>query len=350
MERWKLGIGASCLGSLLIAIGLQLRILAISVEGRKRWTLELCGWCIWISGQGLGQVAIALAPATIAASLSFSVALLCNFLLAPVVLQERLTKLHCLGVLLLSFGALLVINFSSHTSQEYSGDHFVDLAQRGPFVGLASCCYSLAVLLTVRTFCTRDRLDANSFAFVFALCGATDLTVSKFALQLLGTWTAAKPPNPVTNVTVSLASAMVCLHLVILWFQIVSTRYGRALQNVPLFLASGFIMQVLFSGTFYDEFSEFDARRSAVFSLGLASMLLGLGVTSHAASDTAPTEQEEALLDNEAIIVFDEPRHLLPDAPMTLLQGRWKAFSGRLPPLKGSCRNCRWSHSAPCNF
>jgi len=347
MERWKLGIGASCLGSLLIAIGLQLRILAISVEGRKRWTLELCGWCAWISGQGLGQVAIALAPATIAASLSFSVALLCNFLLAPVVLQERLTKLHCLGVLLLSFGALLVIHFSSHTSWEYSGDHFMDLAQRGPFVGLASCCYSLAVLLAVRTLWGHGRLDAASFAFVFALCGATDLTVTKFALQLLGTWIAVKPPHPSTSVVVSLASAMVCLHLGVLWFQAVSTRYGRALQNVPLFLASGFIMQVSFGGTFYNEFSEFDARRSAVFSLGLAIMLVGLGVTSHAAPDAVPTEQEEALLDNEAIMACEEPRHLLPEALMTLPHRALEGICRKSAILQGECHS---GHSAPWNF
>jgi len=250
-------------------------------------------------------------------------------------LQESPTKLHCLGALLLSFGALLVIHFSKHTSHEYSGDHFMDLAQRGPFVGFASCCYSLAALLAVRTLWRDDKLDVTSFALLFALCGATDLTVSKFALQVLGTWIAAKPPHHSTNVVVSLTFAMLCLHLVVLWFQAVSTRYGRVLQNIPLFLGSGFILQVSFSGTFYDEFSEFDACRSTIFSLGLAIMLIGLGVTSYAAPGTAPTEQDEALLNNEVIGVFEEPRHLLPEPPVNMppgLEGRFRksvAFQGK---------------------
>mmetsp|Transcript_95168 Transcript_95168/g.188536 ORF Transcript_95168/g.188536 Transcript_95168/m.188536 type:complete len:346 (+) Transcript_95168:82-1119(+) len=312
MEQWQLGIGASCLSSLLSTIGVQCRILAVSFEGGKMgWILELCGWCIWVSGQGLGQVAIALAPATIAACLSFSGTLLWNAMLAPVVLQERLTRLHGLGVLLLSFGAVLVMRFSSCKSQEYSGDHFLELAQRGPFMGLASCFYGLALVLVARTFCKRDRLDAVSFAFLFALCGATDLTVTKFALQVLVAWGAATPLQPSTALAVSLASAMVCLHLACLCFQAVSTKYGEALQNIPLFLGSGFIMQFLLSGTFYEEFKDFDTCRSAVVALGLAFMLVGLRVTSHAAQDATPAAHDEVLLEKEVVSKLEEP-HILP--------------------------------------
>jgi len=321
MEQWQLGIGASCLGSLLSTVGVQWRILSID---RKGWTLEICGWLSWLSGQVLGQVAIALAPATIAACLSFSGTLLCNALLAPVMLQERLTKLHVCGVLLLAFGALLVMCFSSHTSQEYSGDRFLDLAQRTPFVALAFCFYGLAVLLVARAFCRHDTLDSLSFAYLWALCGATDLTVTKFALQVLSTWSAAKPPNPSTALAVSLASAMLCLHLAVLWFQVAVTRYKDALTNIPLFLGSGFIMQVLLSGTFYDEFSEFDTRRSAILALGLAMMLVGMGVTSQASSGTASKEPSDISIDPEVEKIIESlpAQH---GTPATVLHGHWKA-------------------------
>jgi len=323
MAQWQLGIGASCLGSLLGTVGVQWRILSVSFEGRKGWTLELSGWVSWLSGQALGQVAIALAPATIAACLSFSGTLLWNALLAPVMLQEKLTKLHGLGVLLLTSGALLVMRFSSHTSQEYTSDRFLDLALRAPFVGLAFCLYGLAVWLVAQTYRTRDKLDIFSFSYVFALCGATDLTVTKFALQVVGAWTAAKSPHPSTALTISLTSALLCNHLAILWFQVAVTRYGDALQNIPLLLGSGFIMQVVFSGTFYDEFSEFDICRSAILAFGLAIMLVGMAVTSHASSGTAPKEQNEPLLNDDIIKMLDDLPPPQPGTPRNMRH--WRA-------------------------
>merc|ERR1712012_745411 len=90
IQLWQLGVLASCSASFLGTLGMQLRILADGamldasgdstrprwLSGRAVWCLQLLGWTSWLTGQGLGQLAILLAPATIVACTAFSSSLL----------------------------------------------------------------------------------------------------------------------------------------------------------------------------------------------------------------------------------------------------------------------------------
>lgn len=304
MEPWQYGVIASGCSALLGTVGVQLRILSVSLEGRKAWALEIVGWTIWLVGQLFGQVAIADAPAVIASCMSFSGALLSNALLAPLILGETLTRKHWSGVVLLITGSAIVLLYSSHASHTYSLETFEKLAYRGPFVVLAAVSYPLLFFIAARTGCQRARLNATSFAFVFALCGATDQIITKFALQVISTWCSSwSTAQPSLAVLVAFSASMIMFHLAVGVCQAFSTAYGDALQNIPLFLGSGSILQVVLGGTFYDEFCGFGLARSLVFGLGIILMLAGLWITSRAAP---PDPCEELEHDKETPLLLDE--------------------------------------------
>mmetsp|Transcript_24534 Transcript_24534/g.37279 ORF Transcript_24534/g.37279 Transcript_24534/m.37279 type:complete len:109 (-) Transcript_24534:23-349(-) len=81
-------------------------------------------------------------------------------------------------------------------------------------------------------------------------------------------------------VTFSLLTVM--LHLAVLAFQVASTRYAEALQNQPLFLASGVMLQVALCGNFFNEFRSFSQVHTLAFLIGFVVMMLGLFITSRA--------------------------------------------------------------------
>jgi len=76
--------------------------------------------------------------------------------------------------------------------------------------------------------------------------------------------------------------AMLILHSGNLGFQVTSTNYGDALQNLPLFLGTGIMMQVLLCGTFFDEFRQMQPVAGFTFAGGLVLMMVGLFTTSQA--------------------------------------------------------------------
>lgn len=302
LEQWQLGVVTSCLGSLLGTLGVQLRILAFLQADPRRCTsevdpsflrsakfLEIVGWVLWIAGQALGQVAISLAPATIVACVGFSGALASNAALAPVVLGERLSWSHGLGLLMLSAGGSAVTATSTHVEQDFALAELLEFAQRAPFVVVAVT--SLATVGALTAQAVRERhLHVWSFAFVWALVGAVDLLITKCTLGLLRAFfvgaegDASVPPSLVLVVA---TSAMVMLHILQLGCQVASTRYGEALQNMPVFLASGAMAQVSICGVFFDEFAGFGLGRSAGFLAGFGLLLGGLGVTCRATAASA---------------------------------------------------------------
>merc|ERR1711964_663209 len=83
-----------------------------------------------------------------------------------------------------------------------------------------------------------------------------------------------------------------------------STNYGEALQNVPLFLSSGAMMQVLVVGTFFDEFQGFDELRMLALSSGFCLQLTGMIVTSLAPHYQSPPKEAEPCIQ----VAVDERR------------------------------------------
>uniref|UniRef100_A0A7S4VW19 Magnesium transporter n=1 Tax=Alexandrium monilatum TaxID=311494 RepID=A0A7S4VW19_9DINO len=302
LEQWQIGVLTSCLASLLGTLGGQLRVLSHASEGKGGlvWRVRgllLCGWSLWVMGQALGQLAMVLAPATIIACVAFGSSLLSNAMLAPLVLQEQFTRAHAFGLLLLSAGGCAVTETSAHMDQRYTLDDLVGFGTRLPFLAATAGCLCIALALAARS-AQQARLDAWSFAFLFSFVGAVDMLVTKWTLQLLRLQLGALSDEeaPAGPLIVASGIVMVVLHLMVLGFQMVSTRYGEVLLNLPLFLGSGAMMQVALCGTFFNEFDEFSSQRALVFSAGFVLMLVGLGATSRASALEVPLLPLEAPL------------------------------------------------------
>lgn len=360
-QLWQLGVLASCSASFLGTLGMQLRILADGamfnasgestrprwLRGRAVWCLQVVGWTSWLVGQGFGQLAILLAPATIVACTAFSSSLLCNTLLAPFVVRERLTRAHGVGVVLLCVGGSMVTLIAGVIAPpNYSGADLLELGLRVPFLVIAGACLVVALAMGVACAVRRKRLDVWSFAFLFALCGATDLLVTKCTLGLLSRLATQKSDEQAASATLltCCSSTMMVLHLIVFVFQVASTRFGEALQNAPLFLGSGAMMQVALAGTFFNEFSTWGQGRDAVFVVGFGFMLAGLLVTSRAAAASKAPQLPliEPLLDSalpEGTDTVEREQDVTSTRPGACLQSgdRCVTSAGRLPPTPLSC-------------
>ena len=278
---WQSGVAASFLGSFTGTLGTQLRISSLTQEvtGRAR-LLQACGWIFWLAGQGLGQVAILLAPASLTASVNFSGSLLSNALLAPLVLNEKLTRLHWVSVMFLVVGSGMVTSSSSHADQKYSYVQLCQLVQRPTFLTCASVSAILSLLLLCRA-AKKQALELVSFAYLFALVGAIDLLVTKFTLQLLRLVVVGKHDDtPAETIVSTFITLTLALHIGVFLCQVAAAYYRKALTSLPLFLGSGALMQVLVCGTFFDEFRNFGLDQKVSFSSGFLLVMTGMICTS----------------------------------------------------------------------
>ncbi|CAE7540186.1 unnamed protein product [Symbiodinium microadriaticum] len=298
---WQSGVVASFLGSLTGTLGTQLRISSLTTEVTARAQfLAVCGWGFWGFGQLLGQVAILLAPASLTASVNFSGSLLSNAVLAPFVLNERLTKLHWLSMLLLVVGSGMVTSSSSHADQKYSYLQLCQLAHRPTFLTCAIAFAVLSLLLACHAL-KRRTLELLSFAYLFALIGAIDLLVTKFTLQLLRLVVVGKRDAPAEGVVTFFTVMTLTLHVGVFGCQVAAAYYRKALTSLPLFLGSGALMQVIVCGTFFDEFHNFGLNQQLLsFGSGLLLVMTGMICTSVATSSfreevpaSAPTTPED---------------------------------------------------------
>lgn len=318
LAQWKLGVIASALGSLLGALGGQLRMASLAQKAANREkTLQALGWTCWISGQLLGQVAIPLAPATAVACVTFSGSLLFNALLAPLVLCEELTRYHWIGVFLLCAGGGLVTLNTSHQDQHYSVAMLLAFHRGAHFVVIAVTCIFVMIALVTRALVQRKPLDMSSFAFVFALTGACDLLVTKFSLQLLRVWAWAKNvcDQPSRALVITALATMAVFHILVFSFQVVSTRYRQALLSVPLFLGSGAVLQVTLCGAYFQELQNLPWSSTVGFSVGLALMLAGMVVTSRASQADAAADHSKAGSDTDSEYPISHAESVLGQVP-----------------------------------
>eukprot|EP00928_Gymnodinium_smaydae_P038001 TRINITY_DN26306_c0_g1_i2.p1 TRINITY_DN26306_c0_g1~~TRINITY_DN26306_c0_g1_i2.p1 ORF type:complete len:458 (-),score=93.60 TRINITY_DN26306_c0_g1_i2:25-1308(-) len=333
MERWLCGVLASVLASFGTTLGGQFRIASLAIdEKRSACLLQCLGWAFFFAGQLTGQVAIVLAPATVVACVTFSGGLLWNAILAPLVLGERLTAGHWLGVALLSVGGTAVTLTAGRSQGETSWLSMAGLFLRPPFPFVAAAAAGLAVLVGIRAARVRS-LDLFGFAYLFALVGASDLLAAKFALQLLGNCafggadSAAAPVAPATAV-VTAVLFMLALHGGVFLMTVWSTYYRQALLSVPLFLGSGAMLQVVLCGTFFGEFVEFGVSRGCVFFASFALMLAGMVVTSRANQPTTSqlSKEQSAELNGDGaqddiVVMNEEPPRLASKALQPLISG-----------------------------
>jgi len=239
----------------------------------------------------------------VAACVTFSASLLSNALLAPLVLGETLTAMHGLGIALLSLGGTAVTWASSHGGGDVdSWASLRALPEQRDSIAAVGSVYLVALLLLARGAKHRH-LDLLSFAYLFALCGSTDLLVTKFTLQLCRLQVIVEDPTelPSRPVVGACVALMMLMHVGTFGFQVASVYFRKALQSLPLFLGSGAIMQISLCGVFFRELN-FDTRQAVAFGAGLCLVILGLVVTSLAAP--SHTEKEEDMEEEDK---FEQP-------------------------------------------
>jgi len=309
LTSFDLGLLSSVCGSLTGTLGGQLRIAALSHSGRLALCLQACGWATWLFGQCCQQVAILFAPATVAACIMFSGSLLSNALLAPLVLGEHLTLQHGIGIALLSVGGSAVTWASSqHSHDAQSWGELSGLVDELDSRIALSGTFCVAFVLLVQAAKARS-MHVVAFAYLFALCGACDLLVTKFTLQLCRLKVEApvglKNDLPSKSQVGCFVAAMFAMHIGTFLFQVASVYYRKALESLPLFLGSGAVMQICLCGIFFREF-DFNLLEATVFGLGFALVLAGLVVTSHAPPCEGGDEDEDGLHASSRNFVIDE--------------------------------------------
>eukprot|EP00928_Gymnodinium_smaydae_P006391 TRINITY_DN12257_c0_g2_i2.p1 TRINITY_DN12257_c0_g2~~TRINITY_DN12257_c0_g2_i2.p1 ORF type:complete len:549 (+),score=62.63 TRINITY_DN12257_c0_g2_i2:61-1647(+) len=296
VAEWQLGLLASGVGCFSGTVGVQLRILALTLDGNTSMACHIAGWILWLSGEGFKQLSIGLAPATLITCFSFSAAMLFNTLLAPIVLREKLTLLHGAGVALLCAGGTLVSVVASHGDQNYSWSDLCAYAHSKAFLLTLAVVLSLAATLISRVVRNAD-IDVWTFAFLFSLSGAFDLLVTKLVFQLVRLHIVNASDDDSAGPFVALplgVCLLILMHVVVFGFQLQSTSFGDALQNVPLFLGSGVMMQVIVCGAFFDEFEQ--SRRVIGFVGAFVCMLGGLYIISQAPKFASDSEAGAQLL------------------------------------------------------
>lgn len=316
LPRWQAGVLISMFGSFCGTLGCQLRISSLTCSLQRATCLQIVGWACWITGQGSGQIAILLAPATVIACVTFSGSLLCNALLAPIVLHEKLTRAHGVGVLLLSLGGTLFTLAACHTDEEFTWAQLCELGRSPSFLCIAACCSTAALVICARTL-RGAVLDLWSFAFLFALCGASDLLVTKFTLQLLRLWAVVREDAqlPPPFVLAAATSLMLTMHVATFGCQVAAAYYREALQSLPLFLGSGATLQVLLCGVFFEEFAGITAVKAAALVGGLFLVMAGMLVTSVATScvaSPAATPVESTIASPANLLTFEPPTAAAP--------------------------------------
>jgi len=359
LQYWELGLFATVFASFLSTLGVQLRITALNRKGRSAQICTLGGWSVWLLGCFVGQIALSMTPATILACLSFGSCLFFNALLAPLVLCERLSNLHILGIILLCVGCCISTLCSSHQNDHYRWREILAFAGRPAFLIVSVCVACMAVCVIVRagyqyyprqktrqsihtrktddsSFNTPLFLDAWGFAYLYAMVASVDFTVTKCTLEIvrlrvsmaIGDDDSHLPSSAIPEFT----ALMLCCHLVAFCFQIQSVKYGDALQNVPLFFSTGAMMQVALGGTFFNEFAEFTVGNTAGFLTGGVLMLGGVVVTSHAVApaEECPDSQVTPSDSGIGMSLCDLATHLEPEVPADLPVITGGLFSRRL--------------------
>eukprot|EP00933_Yihiella_yeosuensis_P045719 TRINITY_DN41128_c0_g1_i1.p1 TRINITY_DN41128_c0_g1~~TRINITY_DN41128_c0_g1_i1.p1 ORF type:complete len:343 (-),score=30.00 TRINITY_DN41128_c0_g1_i1:142-1083(-) len=175
----------------------------------------------------------------------------------------------------------------------------------------------------------RRSLDLYPFAYLWAVVGSIDLLITKFTLQLFRIFVSGQQADSERSselMPFAIGLTVSC-HIAVFSCQVAAAHYRKALESLPLFLASGAMMQVLVCGTFFQEFSEFGRLQATAFLGGFALALAGMVATSLASPPDAGEEVDQEVIQSPSTIgnlpVFKPPTAVLQKPhPKDMMPGR----------------------------
>lgn len=335
MPMWVMGAFICLFGSTLTALGLVLQKyshndLASEVQKyflRKWWLL---GFSIFMAAQIINMIAMAMTPQVVLSCLG-SWTLVCNTILAHVILKESISRMQTVGVAGLVVATAMVLYNAPQPSTEKEA-HIVtanEMAARflSPgfelltafFCGLG-CIMLILVkgvsLATPRMTCAgsnttsghaigtsasiaQKTLLPTSWAMAAAIAaGYTALLFKCIAVVIAGAMQRpdfAPPPWYSWKMYVIVGVALTCapteLHCLNLALQL-----GDAAFVVPTYLSLGMLAQLLTGAIFFNEFCDF---QSASHALGFGfSVLLTLTFVILMAKSKANEDMEQDIIEN----------------------------------------------------
>lgn len=286
---WLQGVLLCLLSSTLTSLGVVLQKYShVRQSGQKEenGAYYMQGWwvigcAIWLLAQVINLISMGLAPQAILSVLA-SWTIMCNVVIARLVLGEVVSSGGVLAMVGLLFGAVLVVIGAPRTmAPEVSGDVRVLsglFLHRGFLVGTAllTGCFVLLQYLSGYFAAGGSRVKTSSLFWVSAAAvfsGYTSLLFKCVSLMVIALPEKAPLPWVSPWAYTILLSAMLCgvaeVHCLNL-----GLRIGDAVTMMPLYFSLGMLSQIMTNGIFFSEFGQFASfQQAVVFSIGVVVSL-----------------------------------------------------------------------------
>jgi len=277
LPSWMWGALLTLVGSTLTSLGLVLQKYSHERNMRKesasvKYYLQkwwVAGFSIWIFAQVVNLAAMGLAPQTVLSCFG-SWTIICNILIARVVLGERVGCAEVMAMVGLLFGSGLVLVGAPHEMAPHvSGDiHAI--------WDLLVCRHSLALTLTfgVTALALKAVLSGALYWVLSAaiLTGFTALLFKCVSLMLVALPSGMPSPWVCPQAYVILVCATCCGVLEVHTLNL-GLRLGKAVLLTPIYMSTGMLAQILTSGVLLNEFGQFASMQQA------AAFCLGVGIS-----------------------------------------------------------------------
>jgi len=285
--RWTHGVLLCLLASTLSSLGVVIQKYAHNKtleEGdvvecssfsfySKGWWIG--GFCIWTTAQLINMCAMGLAPQTMLSCFG-SWTIICNVLIARMILGELITSGEALGMLGILMGVVFVIMGAPHKIL-FSG-HVQVLASQ--FVSPSFIFLTLGVaasMFLLHSYCRKGPQIRMGLYWAFAsgvLAGYSALLFKCVSLMILHVPDGM--PSPWHHAE---AYCITACALLVGCCEIHTLNLGlkncQAVVLVPVYLSLGMLAQIVTNGVFFKEFSQFSSKgQVALFLVGVAMSII----------------------------------------------------------------------------
>jgi len=295
VPTWVWGFLLTLFGSIFTSLGLVLQKLSHDRNthrepASRKYYLEgwwMAGFAIWISAQVLNLGAMGLAPQAMLSCLG-SWTIICNIVIARIVLGEQVGCTEVMAMLGLLFGCALVVVGAPHEmSPHVSGDVHTIWA-----LLVSRDCLALTMTLGVAAVALKSFLSEAVYwvGGSAVLTGFTTLLFKCVSLMLVDSPSALPSPWVWPQAYVILACALFCgvceIHTLNL-----GLRAGKVVVLTPIYQSVGMLAQILTSGILLHEFGQFASSQQAI--IFFAGVSVSVGFLAMLTSAREPTESHK---------------------------------------------------------
>jgi drug/metabolite transporter (DMT)-like permease len=309
---WMVGVGLSLLGSVSTNIGMLLQKLDFIIHAKRvereigeakydeaegafygggdaslvessHWQWKL-GFTLFILGQVLNGVALSFAAQSMLATLG-AFSLVSNTLFAPCLLQEELSWMHIVSMILIIAGAIIVVLNSSHAEHNFTAEQLEKLYYRPAFIILM--CFVIFAVSSVllyrwylKKFERNKILPGPLYAFLAAVFGSLSVLFSKSTAQLIKQ--TCQGDNQLDE---PLTWIVICLTIVCGATSVRALNEGlqsntKALFLIPLYFVLALVGQVSGGASYFGDFDHMKWDQCITVLGGVGLTIVGVFISS----------------------------------------------------------------------